>query len=216
MFAYLFGKRETPQEKLRKNQRALRKAQRQLTTEVTNMERQEKKLLGDIKKAAKEDQVGACRIMAKDLVRTRRYKDKYRTMGIQLQAMEMRITAMSSSQQMATAVREATGAMRSMNGKMNLPGMQKVLMDFERETDVMNMKEEMMNESIDDAMDADEEDEEEETEEVVQKVLDEIGIQLNQAVGPVPQGMGAQPADAVDALGDDAALQARLENLRRE
>ncbi|KAJ2694807.1 ESCRT-III subunit protein did4, partial [Coemansia spiralis] len=79
MFNFLFGSRETPQEKLRKNLRALRKAQRQLTTEVTNMERQESKLLVDVKKAAKEGQMGACRIMAKDLVRTRRYMEKYRT-----------------------------------------------------------------------------------------------------------------------------------------
>ncbi|KAJ2764337.1 ESCRT-III subunit protein did4 [Coemansia nantahalensis] len=217
MFNFLFGSRETPQEKLRKNLRALRKAQRQLTTEVTNMERQESKLLVDVKKAAKEGQMSACRIMAKDLVRTRRYMEKYRTMRVTLQAMEMRVQAMSSNQQMGTAVREATVAMRSMNRRMNLPAMQKVLMDFERESGMMDMKEEMINDTLDDAMD-DEDEEEEETEEVVQRVLDEIGIQLNQDLASAPKGLAAQPVaeGAADVLDDDAALQARLDNLRRE
>jgi hypothetical protein len=36
------------------------------------LENQEKKLVQDIKKSAKNGQVGACKIQAKDLVRTRR------------------------------------------------------------------------------------------------------------------------------------------------
>ena len=37
------------------------------------LENQEKKLVADIKKSAKNGQMGACKIQAKDLVRTRRY-----------------------------------------------------------------------------------------------------------------------------------------------
>ncbi|KAJ1856500.1 ESCRT-III subunit protein did4 [Coemansia sp. RSA 1822] len=205
----------TPQEKLRQNQRALRKAQQEISRQVVSMERQEKKLLGDIKKAAKEGQTSACKIMAKDLVRTRRYSKKYATMRTSLQALEMRLQRLTTSQQMSTAVLEATKAMRSMNSGMNLPGIQKVLMDFERESGMMDMKEEMIDETMDDAMQDDEEDEEEESEEVVKQVLDEIGIQLNQSLGSVPTNI-AGPASNENALDDDAALQARLENLRRE
>ncbi|KAJ2829517.1 ESCRT-III subunit protein did4 [Coemansia erecta] len=206
----------TPQEKLRQNQRALRKAQQEITRQVTNMERQEKKLLTDIKKSAKDGQTNACKIMAKDLVRTRRYMKKYAGMRTTLQALEMRLQRLTTSQQMSTAVFEATKAMRSMNMGMNLPGIQKVLMDFERESGVMDMKEEMIDETMDDAMQDDEEDEEEETEAVVKQVLDEIGVQLNQSLGSVPQGFASQAGKDSDILDDDAALQARLENLRKE
>ncbi len=69
----MFGKRLTPQERLRKHQRALEKTQRELDRERVKLENQEKKLIQDIKKSAKNGQMGACKIQAKDLVRTRRY-----------------------------------------------------------------------------------------------------------------------------------------------
>ena len=63
----------TPQERLRKHQRALEKTQRELDRERVKLENQEKKLVQDIRKSAKNGQMGACKIQAKDLVRTRRY-----------------------------------------------------------------------------------------------------------------------------------------------
>lgn len=54
---WLFGKRLTPEELLRKNQRALNKAMRDLDREKMKMEQQEKKIIMDIKKLAKEGQM---------------------------------------------------------------------------------------------------------------------------------------------------------------
>lgn len=54
---WLFGKRLTPEEMLRKNQRALNKAMRDLDREKMKMEQQEKKIITDIKKLAKEGQM---------------------------------------------------------------------------------------------------------------------------------------------------------------
>lgn len=54
---WLFGKRLTPEEMLRKNQRALNKAMRDLEREKMKMEQQEKKIIMDIKKMAKEGQM---------------------------------------------------------------------------------------------------------------------------------------------------------------
>jgi charged multivesicular body protein 2A len=62
----------TPAERLRKHQRALDRTQRELDRERVKLENQEKKLIQDIKKSAKNGQTGACKIQAKDLVRTRR------------------------------------------------------------------------------------------------------------------------------------------------
>lgn len=54
---WLFGKKLTPEELLRKNQRALNKAMRDLDREKQKMEQQEKKIINDIKKLAKEGQM---------------------------------------------------------------------------------------------------------------------------------------------------------------
>lgn len=59
---WLFGKRVTPEEMLRKNQRALNKAIRDLDRERQRMEQQEKKIIADIKKMAKEGQMVCARL----------------------------------------------------------------------------------------------------------------------------------------------------------
>lgn len=54
---WLFGKKLSPEDMLRKNQRALNKAVRDLDREKQKMEQQEKKIINDIKKLAKEGQM---------------------------------------------------------------------------------------------------------------------------------------------------------------
>ena len=52
-----------------------------------------------------------------------------------------------------------TKALRNMNKRMNLPQLQKIMMQFERESEIMDLKEETISDTIDDVMG--EEDEEE-------------------------------------------------------
>lgn len=54
---FLFGRRKTPAEMLRQNQRALNKAMRELDREWARLEMQEKKIIADIKKMAKMNQM---------------------------------------------------------------------------------------------------------------------------------------------------------------
>jgi len=77
------------------------------------------------------------------------------------------------------AMKGATMALGSMNKTMNLPSLQRIAMEFERENDIMEQRQEMMDDAIDDAMDVGVE---EEGDEVVEQVLEEIGVDLNQAV----------------------------------
>lgn len=70
--------------------------------------------------------------------------------------------------------------MASMNRGLNLPSIQRIMNDFEKESSMMDMKEEMMSEAVDDVMD--EEDEEEEGDKILKQVLDEIGVDLSQQV----------------------------------
>lgn len=72
MLEWAFGKRITPAERLRKNQRMLDKAIRELDQQRVKLEKQEKALIAQIKQSAQKGQMGACKIQAKDLVRTRR------------------------------------------------------------------------------------------------------------------------------------------------
>uniref|UniRef100_A0A5S6Q9B1 Charged multivesicular body protein 2a n=1 Tax=Trichuris muris TaxID=70415 RepID=A0A5S6Q9B1_TRIMR len=216
---FLFGKRRTPQEMLRQNQRVLNRAMRDLDRERGQLEGQEKKIIADIKKMAKMGQMDAVKVMAKDLVRTRRYVKKFIMMRASIQAVSLKIQTLKSQDSMAQAMRGVARAMMSMNRQLKLPQIQKIMTEFERQSDLMDMKEEMMSDAIDDAM-ADEDDEEE-TDAVVSQILDELGIQMNEELTRLPSTADSvalasstkQPAAVVDV---DADLQARLENLRRQ
>jgi charged multivesicular body protein 2A len=169
----------TPAERLRKHQRALEKTQRELDRERVKLENQEKKLVADIKKSAKNGQIGACKIQAKDLVRTRRYITKFYQMRTQLQAISLRIQTVRSNEQMMQSMKGATSLLGSMNRQMNLPALQRIAMEFERENDIMDQRQEMMDDAIDESAGMEDE---EEGEEVVNQILDEIGVDLNQQV----------------------------------
>ncbi|KAL3994080.1 Charged multivesicular body protein 2a [Acanthocheilonema viteae] len=217
---FLFGRKKTPAEMLRQNQRALNKAMRELDRERSRLEMQEKKIIADIKKMAKMNQMDSVKVMAKDLVRTRRHVKKFIMMKANIQAVSLRVQTLKSQDAMAQAMRGVTRAMQNMNRQLNLPQIQKIMMEFEKQSEIMDMKEEMMGEAVDDAI-ADEGDEEE-TETIVAQVLDELGIQMNEELSAIPTAQSSlkqadQSRQPQTVLSDaDADLQARLENLRRE
>uniref|UniRef100_A0A2M4BYX9 Putative vacuolar assembly/sorting protein did4 n=1 Tax=Anopheles marajoara TaxID=58244 RepID=A0A2M4BYX9_9DIPT len=231
---WLFGKRMSPDEMMRKNQRALNKAMRDLDREKMKMEQQEKKIIADIKKLAKENQMDAVKIMAKDLVRTRRYVRKFMLMKANIQAVSLKIQTLKSQNAMGEAMKGVTKAMTNMNRQLNMPQIQKILHEFEKQSEIMDMKEEMINDAMDDAME--DEGDEEETDAIVSQVLDELGLQMNDQLSGLPQASGSlsvatgtktPQAAAMGAAGGsggpgsptsdtDADLQARLDNLRRE
>jgi charged multivesicular body protein 2A len=138
---------------------------------------------------------------------------------------------------MMQSMKGATKLLGSMNRQMNLPALQRIAMEFERENDIMDQRQEMMDDAIDDVTGLEDE---EEGEEVVNQVLDEIGVDLNNAVShdvsrdlggkqlillqlgetptgiqkaAVPEGRVAQAIGG--AGGEDDDLQARLDSLRR-
>lgn len=132
---------------------------------------------------------------------------------------------------MTSALQGTTKAMKSMAKTMNLPKLNQIMMEYTKESEKMEMTQEMIGETIDDVMEADQDEEEEDK--IVGQVLDEIGIDLTGSVPEAPVAQAAQPAPVqavaavapppapVAAGGSDASdsamseLEARLNNLRR-
>ena len=83
---------------------------------------------------------------------------------------------------MMQSMKGATQLLGSMNRQMNLPALQRIAMEFEKENDIMDQRQEMMDDAIDDVTGLEDE---EEGEEVVNQVLDEIGVDLGQSVSVV-------------------------------
>lgn len=69
-----------------------------------------------------------------------------------------------------------------MNKGLNLPAIQRIMAEFEKESAMMDMKESVMSDVVDDVMDDELEDEEEEGDKLLKEVFDEIGVDLSQQV----------------------------------
>ncbi|CCW60943.1 unnamed protein product [Phytomonas sp. EM1] len=201
--------RTTPQEKLRKYKRALEKTTRELDRERNKLVQQEKRIVIDMKKMAKQNEMDALTIMARDLVRTRKYNQKIYRMRTQIQGASLKIQTMSSTTQMATAMKGVAKAMKSINKNLNIPEMQRIMREFEKENDLLDMKDDMINDVIDNVMD--DEDVEEETEQEIQKVIDEVGIELRQ-IGVKKGDLQAKPTE--EEVEEDKELDARLAALK--
>jgi charged multivesicular body protein 2A len=101
--------------------------------------------------------------------------------------------------------------MAVMNRQMNIPEMQRLMQEFAKQSEMMEMKQEMVEDAVEGVMDSEED--EEETEKVVGEILDEILMTNQEKMATVPTNTLQEPEAVVND--DDAALTARLNNLKR-
>lgn len=227
MMEYLFGRKKTPDEILKENKRAIDRAIRELEREKGRMEQQEVKLVNEIRRNAKSNQMDSVKIMAKDLVRTKSQIKKFNIMKANLQAISLKTATLKSQNSMASAMRGVTQGLVRMNKQMNLPQIQRVIQEFQKQTDMVDMKEEMINDVMDDVFEEDTD--EQESEQVVNQVLDELGIEMNQTLDTLPTSAKAStsakttvadkspaPQVVANSAAADADLEERLNKLRRD
>lgn len=175
------------------------------------MEAQEHKLKVQIKKTAKENQLDAARMLARDLVRTRSHITRMYQMRTQMQSVSMQLTTMRTNESMASAMGNVVKIMSRINHTMNLPAMQNVMMQFEMEHGKMEMTQEMVDDAMGDMLGG--ADEEAQTDDVINQVMDELGLETGSKLGAVSAGTVAPSQVASTAA--DSALEARMEQLRR-
>ncbi|KAF4662441.1 Charged multivesicular body protein 2A [Perkinsus chesapeaki] len=187
----------TLEEQMRANKRMINRAVRELDRERMALQRNEQKLIADIKQAAKKNQMGPVKIMAKDLVRTRRYESKFLEMKSHLQGVSLRMQTVKSTEAMARSMKGCTQAMIRMNKQLNLPQLQKIMQEFQEETEKMGLTEEVMGDTIDDVLG--EVGDEEEEEAIVGQVLEEIGVDMNEVLANAPGS--ALPSGQKSAVG---------------
>jgi len=201
----LLGKEKPLKDVLRENKRMITRAVRELDRERAALEREEKRITVDIKKMAKEQQMGAVKIMAKDLVRTRAHITKFIEMRSHLQSCGLKLQTVKSHHAMASAMKNTTKAMMKMNKAVNAPAISKMMAEFERENMKSEMMQEIMGEMLDDALE--EPGDEEQTDQIVSQVLDEIGISfgeeipLGPALGSGTQAVASEPGKISVAAG---------------
>ncbi|KAH8049852.1 hypothetical protein JL720_15526 [Aureococcus anophagefferens] len=193
-----FGKKPTAKEQAKQVKRGVRSSQRDLDRELRDLDRREQQIIADLKKEAKLGRSEkAVKLLAKNLVQLRAQRE--RVLGAKVQV----------------GVGAAGKAMGAMNKTMAKANVGLSIAQFQRETERMNMTEEMMGDMLSDAFDTDEI--EEETDAVVDGVLAEIGLDMTKGMSDAPTAALPQQAAAEPQQADDdkalAALQAQLNAL---
>ncbi|CAL8087331.1 unnamed protein product [Orchesella dallaii] len=114
-FTWLVGKPINSKELLRRNQRLVNKAIRNIERERYILEKQEQKQIVEIKRVAQKNQPDVVRALANDLVRTRNHIKKLIKMKANLQGVALQLTTLEAQQSIMQAVHHATLVLRGLN-----------------------------------------------------------------------------------------------------
>ena len=198
----LFTAGLTPEQQLKESRAALRKSIRELERERNRLQAEERRLLVEIKQLAQQGRMKAATTVTKNLVRIRHNIDSMYDTKSKLDGLRMQIRQLNSVSTMENAMRQATIAMHRMNRRINTKQMSLIMREFEKQTSFLEMKQDMMDDVIDDAQASDED---EMIQGVLSEVLDEIGVQIGNDMQHAPTGSLKQ---------EDAELSERIKNLK--
>jgi len=196
-------------ETVKKEQRNIKHSVRDIEKEERNLQREEQKLVADIKKAAKQGQSkAALATLAKSLVGVRKQQAQLMVIASRQKAVSSQLTQVVTQATVAGVMKNTVKTMQKVNDQVKLPELQKTVKNFARESEKMEMAQEMMGDALN--MDGDEE----ESDELVSQVMDEIG--LSQTAGMVDVSKKNRQSVEVDEKEiEDKELEARLAALSK-
>ncbi|XP_072177490.1 charged multivesicular body protein 3-like [Diadema setosum] len=217
----LFGKepKKDPKEQVREWTTALRKEGRQLDRQIRSIETAEMKVKRSIKDAAKKNQMDVCKILAKELIQSKKAKNRIYSSKAHLNSVGMQMKNQLSLLRVSGALERSTVVMKAMQALVKVPEIQSTMMELSKEMTKAGIIEEMMDDTFESLDDVDEE----ATQEEIDKILFEVTAgKLSEAPsvsGELPGGAeaaaaGPESEEEEEAEGDLQEMQARLEALR--
>ncbi|KAI9199475.1 Snf7-domain-containing protein [Polychytrium aggregatum] len=207
---YLGLKRVTPEEQVKRWRQSIRGQERELDKQIRNIEAQEVKVKRSIKDAAKRNDRASCKLLAKEIVRSRKAKDRLHTSKAQLNSMVMQLQQQLAAVRLAGSLQKSTEVMKLMNRLIKLPELSKDMQQLQMEMTKAGVIEEM----LDDTLEMDEEEIEDEAEEEVNKVLFELTDGRLGEAGAVGAELAAEEPAAVEETDEAESMAARLQALR--
>ena len=187
-YRWVFPLPKEKKEIIREGKRKIARAVRDIERESLTLESRKRKLLVDAKKKKAEGHESVAKTLAMDACRTQMCINKHAKVISQLNSLSLTISQTSSSNTINTAMIGACVAIRKINKSTPVPVLMKVLSTFEQEIDKTSILQDLVGSSVEGAfLDTETEDEEEEQEisNVMNKISDEIGIELERKLEKV-------------------------------
>ncbi|CAO3653350.1 unnamed protein product [Cunninghamella echinulata] len=165
-----FGKK-TPEELVKKWRQEIRQQQRQIQRQIQAIDIEEAKVKKSIKQVAKKGDTKVCKMLAKELVRSQRHKNRLYTSKAQMNSIIMQLEHQLATLKVAGALQKSGEVMKLVNSLVRLPEVSQAMQQMSMEM----MKAGIMDEMIEDTMEMmDDDDIEEAADEEVNNVLYQI------------------------------------------
>ncbi|KAF8709157.1 hypothetical protein RHS03_02845, partial [Rhizoctonia solani] len=195
---FLYG--PTPEEKVRAWQQKLRTEQRQLDKEIRQLDTATAKARTTLKQLATKGDVKSARILAKEVVRSNKQKDRLHVSKARLGSIGVQLQHQMAMVKVTGSLQKSTEIMKLSNSLVKLPQISAAMREMSMEMTKAGIMEEMLDETLE-GFDEDEELEEEADEEV-EKVLFELTDgklgQAGKVGGELPTTEDAEEEDEQD------------------
>ncbi|KAI4334343.1 hypothetical protein L6164_019046 [Bauhinia variegata] len=194
-----------PQQLLRDWQRRLRQECRNIERQIRDIQREEKSVQKAIRDAAKRNDMGSAKALAKEIVGSRRTVNHLYENKAQLNSISMHLGESVAIARTVGHLSKSAEVMKLVNNLMKAPEMAVTMQEFSKEMTKAGVIEELVNDAVDNALDS--EDIEDEIEEEVDKVLTAIA---GETAAQLPEAARKEkaklPAQTVGATGEEEAI----------
>eukprot|EP00116_Pleurobrachia_bachei_P008747 sb/3469009/ len=160
-----------PKEQVREMKRKLRHEQRAIDRNINHIKREELKVKKSLQEAAKAGNKDVCKILAKEMIGSRRAVSKLHASKAQINSVCMQMDSQAAMVKMSGSMKASTDVMKLMNKLTKVSEISQTMMELQKEMTKAGIMEEMMEDTM--GMDSDEELDEAADEEV-EKILFEV------------------------------------------
>lgn len=181
---FLYG--PTPEEKVRAWQAKLRAESRQLDREIRQLDLATTKARQSVKQLASKGDVKSARILAREVVRSNKQKDRLSVSKARLGSIGMQLSQQLAMTKVTGSLQKSTEIMKLSNALVKLPQLSRTMREMSMEMTKAGIMEEMLEDTLE--MDEDEELEAEADAEVDKVLFEVTDGKLGQA-GKVDTGL---------------------------
>ena len=168
----LFGKSPDPKDQVNDWTKKLRKEGNQIERQINGIKREEAKVTKSLKDAAKKGDKDVCKILAKEIVNSRKSVNKLYAAKANINSVSMQMKNQLAMVKVAGSLQQSTEVMKTMQQLVKLPEIQKTMMEMSREMMKAGIIEEMMEDTLEGLTEG------EEMEEAAQAEVDRIILEL--------------------------------------
>ncbi|KAI8079123.1 Snf7-domain-containing protein [Gilbertella persicaria] len=184
-----FGKK-TPDELVKKWRQEIRAQQRGIDRQIRAIDTEEAKVKRSIKQVAKKGDTKNCKMLAKELIRSQRHKNRLYTSKAQMNSIIMQLEHQLATLKVAGSLQKSGEVMKLVNQLARLPEMSQTMQQMSMEMTKAGIMEEMIGDTMEMM---DDEDIEEAADEEVNNVLFQITDGLLGEAGSVGPALETKP-----------------------